>query len=177
MARAEVATRGSPRPAVGLSGRIALLATALIMMVLATIAVIAEGLLVARVHGELRARSLALLESLSVTCAFDVATGAVERLDDALTELARKGRAHLDVLSVALLDADGEALAHSGTGTFREAVVSDGYVDPSEVLTFARGAVAIEAPAWRYVARPESPAALAVSMPVVSGESGSVKVR
>ncbi len=157
------------QPAIGLSGRIALLATILILMVLAIIAVIAEGLLVARLHREQRSRSLALLESLSVTCAFDVASGAVERLDDALTELARKGREHLDVLSVALLDAGGEALAHSGTGTLREAIVGDGFGDPEEVVAFARGAATAETSVWRYVDRPAAPRALAVSMPVVSG--------
>ncbi len=157
------------RPTFGLSGRIALLATGLVLLVLAVIAVIAESLLVARVHDEQRSRSLALLESLSVTCAFDVASGAVERLDDALTELAVKGHVHLDVRAVALLDADSHALAHSGTGTFQEAVADGDFSNPSEVMAFSAQAVTAATPLWRYVDRDDGPRALAVSMPVVSG--------
>jgi diguanylate cyclase (GGDEF)-like protein len=133
------------------------------MVTVAIIAVIAEGVLVARVHGELRARSLALLESLAVTCAADLATGELGRLEDALTELARKGREHLDVISVALLDPRGEAVAHAGEGAAGDEPSPDW--DPG----FTRQAAAAEVPTWRYVAHHEAAPALAVSMPVVRG--------
>ncbi len=137
------------------------------MVLFATIALVAEGLFVARLRGELRSRSLALLESLSFTCAADVASGAVERLDDTLTELAVKGRAHLDVRSVALLEADGHALAHSGSGSFEATVAEAAGVAPPLVAAFSIQALASSGPLWRDLERPGLTPALALSMPVL----------
>jgi diguanylate cyclase (GGDEF)-like protein len=138
-------------------------------VVLAIIGVLTEAVLAQRAHAEMRGRSFALLESLAVSCAFDVADGAVERLDDALTELMRKGRDQLDVESVALIDRQGTALAHSGSGTFAEAVGALGLDDSARVTTFAREAAEAPQARWLYTPRKDAPDALVLSMPVISG--------
>ncbi len=153
----------------GLASRIALLASALVLLVLAVIGVVTDAVLAQRAHAEMRGRSFALLESLAVSCAFDIAEGAVERLDDALTELSLKGREQLDIDSVGLIDMRGTAIAHSGSGTFSEAIAEFSFANKARVDTFIADSASEERARWLYAPRLDGRELLILSMPVISG--------
>jgi diguanylate cyclase (GGDEF)-like protein len=160
---------GQGRPRLGLASRLALLASALVLIVLAAIGLATDAVLAQRAHAEMRGRSFALLESLAVSCAFDIADGAIERLDDALTELSLKGREQLDIESVALLDTKGTAIAHSGAGTFAEAIAALAFKHEQRVLEFATESASAERARWLYAPRQDGMSLLILSMPVISG--------
>jgi len=155
----------------GLRGRIGALATIAGFLLLGVIGVVLERVSAERIHAEARSRAGALLESLSVPCAIDVATGAIERLDDALTELARAGHAQLGLVHVAMLDDRGFAIAHSSHGSFpsrARAGATEGGLD-RQIEAFVAQAVASDVARWRYLLDDGGHPQLLVSMPAVSG--------
>lgn len=156
-----------PRRFGGLRPRIAVFLSAVAVLVLGGIGVTVERVTAERAHADARSRAAALLESVSVPSALDVAVGAIERLDDSLTELARAGRAELALLHLAMFDDRGLLIAHSGDGAFPDG--ADGG-DAQPGLDFIEQAVAAKRPLWRYVrSGPDRELALLVSMPAVSG--------
>ena len=101
-------------------------------------------------------RAATLLGSLAVPCGISLATGATERLDGYLAEVAQAGGRHMRLVSVMMLDHKGITMAFAGD----ESTIGD---------EFLERATEKETAMWRRSRNSSGTLMLQVSMPAVSG--------
>lgn len=151
----------------GIGTRLALMAAALVLLTMAA----AGGLLIRGMgqvyHAEARTRAASLLGTLAVPCAMAVSVNALERLDAYLSEVARAGGEHMDILHVAMLDAEGHVIAQATADEHAMTRAARGAYDLDE--SFRRSSAASSDSMWRETRDKGGRLRLLVSTPAVSG--------
>ena len=151
----------------GIGTRLALMAAVLVLLTMAA----AGGLLIRGMgqvyHAEARTRAASLLGTLAVPCAMAVSVNALERLDAYLSEVARAGGEHMDILHVAMLDAEGHVIAQATAEENTSARDARGPYDLDDGFTVK--AAASSDSLWRETRDAAGHLRLMVSMPAVSG--------
>ncbi len=153
----------------GIRGRLVLFATCAVLGAMGAAGGLLLGAQADVAFDEGRDRAAALLESLAVPSAMAVAQGAIERLDDQLTEVARAAGPRMGLSFVAMLDVRGRVVAHSGAALFQgaaDARIGGGHdLDPA----FVARALASQRPLWRRDRAASDAGVLDLAMPAVSG--------
>ncbi len=151
----------------GIGTRLALMAAAVVLLTMA----LAGGLLIRSMgqvyHTEARTRAASLLGTLAVPCAMAVSVNALERLDAYLSEVARAGGEHMDILHVAMLDSSGRVIAQAVADERSGEVATASMFGLDE--PFRRRAANSADAEWRETRDPAGHLRLTVSTPAVSG--------